>query len=188
MRTPTTAICATATLTLVCAAPSKSGTPASPDNTTAAGTVLASTAFEEGELIPVKYSGYGDNVSPELSWNEAPNGTRSFALICRDPDAPSGTFYHWIVFNTPDTLRRLPEGLGHGASLPFGGSQGNNSFGKVGYDGPRTPSGTHRYYFDLYALDRVLVLDQTATAGQLLEEVKGHVLARGSLMGKYAKP
>lgn len=180
-------VCATAALILACAAPSKSGTPATPDNTAAASMALASTAFEEGKLIPAKYSGYGENVSPDLSWNEVPGGTKSFALICRDPDAPAGTFYHWVVFNIPDTLRRLPEGLGHGPSLPFGGSQGTNSFRKVGYDGPKPPSGTHRYYFDLYALDGVLELDRTTTAGRLLEAMKGHVLAQGSLMGAYKR-
>lgn len=187
MRSLMLSVCATATLILACAAPSKSGTSATADNPAPAGMALVSAAFRDGELIPAKYSGYGDNVSPDLSWDEVPDGTRSLALICRDPDAPAGTFYHWVVFNIPDTLTRLPEGLGHGPALPRGGSQGTNSFRRVGYDGPRPPSGTHRYYFDLYALDGVLALDQTATAGRLQEAMKGHVLAQGSLMGKYAR-
>jgi Raf kinase inhibitor-like YbhB/YbcL family protein len=180
-------VCATAVLILACAAPSKSSTPATAGDTTAVGMALASTAFEEGEPVPVKYSGYGNNVSPELSWNEAPEGTKSFALICRDPDAPVGTFYHWVVFNIPDTVKRLPEGLGRDSLLPSGGLQGTNSFRKVGYDGPKPPSGTHRYYFDLYALDGAVDLDRTATAGRLLEAIEGHVLAKGSLMGRYKK-
>jgi Raf kinase inhibitor-like YbhB/YbcL family protein len=182
-----TSVCTTAALVLACAAPPKSGTPATAGNTTAGGMALASNAFEEGELIPARYSGYGDNVSPDLNWNDVPAGTKSFALICRDPDAPIGTFYHWVVFNIPDTVRRLPEGLGRDSLLPSGGLQGTNSFRKVGYDGPRPPSGTHRYYFDLYALDGVVELDHTATAGRVLEAMKGRVLAQASLMGKYKK-
>jgi Raf kinase inhibitor-like YbhB/YbcL family protein len=116
-----------------------------------------------------------------------PEGTKSLVLICRDPDAPSGTFYHWVSFNIPENARGLPEGIGRELSLPTGGTQGTNSFQRIGYDGPKPPSGTHRYYFDLYALDGVLALDQTATAGQLLKAVKGHVLAQASLMGKYRK-
>jgi len=180
-------VCATAALILACAAPSKSGTPATAEDTTSAGMALVSAAFKEGEHIPAKYSGYGENVSPDLSWDKVPAGTKSFALICRDPDAPVGTFYHWVVFNIPGRVKQLPEGLERLAALPFGGSQGTNSFRNVGYDGPRPPSGTHRYYFDLYALDEVLALDRTASAGRLLEAIRGHVLVQASLMGKYAK-
>ena len=182
--TLTASICA---LVLACAAPQKGGKAETADRTAPAGMVLVSTAFKEGELIPVKYSGYGENVSPDLAWEDAPEGVQSFALVCRDPDAPGGTFYHWVLFNIPDTVMRLPEGLGHVPALSFGGTQGTNSFRRVGYDGPKPPTGTHRYYFDLYALEGVLALDQTATAGRLLEAMKGHVLGQGSLMGTYAR-
>jgi hypothetical protein len=174
-------------LMLACAAPPKSGKAEVGRDNTGKGMLLTSTAFNDGELIPDRYSGYGDNVSPDLSWTQVPEGVRSFVLICRDPDAPGGTFYHWVVSTMPDTLRQLPEGLGHAAALRFGGTQGMNSFRKVGYDGPKPPTGTHRYYFDLYAIDAAWMLDQTTTAGQMLERMKGHVLAKASLMGKYTR-
>jgi Raf kinase inhibitor-like YbhB/YbcL family protein len=174
-------------LVLTCAAPQKGGKAETTGQTPASGMALVSTAFGEGELIPRKYSLYGENVSPELDWDKVPAGVKSFALICRDPDAPGGTFVHWVLFNIPDTVKRLPEGLGRESALSFGGTQGTNSFRRVGYDGPKPPSGTHRYYFDLYALDGMLELDQTATAGRLQQAMKGHVLAQASLMGKYKK-
>ena len=187
MRSPVFFACATVVLILACAAPQKGGKAETTDKTVPAGMVLVSTAFREGEPVSLKYSAYGENVSPDLAWEHAPEGVRSYALICRDPDAPGGTFYHWVVFNIPDTVKLLPDGLGRTVTLPFGGTQGTNSFGRSGYDGPRPPSGTHRYFFDLYALDGVLALDQTATASRLLEAMKGHVLAQASLMGKYKK-
>ncbi len=174
-------------LVLACAAPQKNGKAETMGQTPASGMALVSTAFGEGELIPRKYSLYGENVSPDLSWDKAPQGTRSFALICRDPDAPGGTFVHWVLFNIPDTVKRLPEGLGRELTLPGFGVQGRNSFHRVGYDGPKPPSGTHRYFFDLYALDTRLALDQSATADRLLAAVKGHVQAQASLMGTYTR-
>jgi Raf kinase inhibitor-like YbhB/YbcL family protein len=149
--------------------------------------VLVSAAFTAGDSIPTRYSLYGENISPDLSWDKVPEGTKSFALICRDPDAPSGTFYHWVMFNIPENVRGLPEGLGRTATLPDVGIQGRNSFRRVGYDGPKPPSGTHRYYFDLYALDARPALSQAATADRVLGAMKGHVLAQASLMGKYTK-
>jgi hypothetical protein len=148
---------------------------------------LVSAAFTAGETIPIRYSLYGENLTPDLTWDKVPEGTKSFALTCRDPDAPSGTFYHWVLFNIPENVRGLPEGLGRDSILPLGGTQGTNSFRRVGYDGPKPPMGTHRYYFDLYALDGMLDLDRTATAGRLQQAMKGHVLAQASLMGKYKK-
>jgi Raf kinase inhibitor-like YbhB/YbcL family protein len=172
-------------LVLACAAPSKSSTAAAPDSSS--GMALASAAFAAGESIPTRYTLYGENLTPDLTWDKAPEGTRSFALTCRDPDAPGGTFVHWVLFNVPENARGLPEGLGRDPALPFGGTQGTNSFRRVGYDGPKPPMGTHRYYFDLYALDGMLELDRTATAGRLQVAMKGHVLAQASLMGKYKK-
>jgi hypothetical protein len=172
---------------LACAAPSKGGKADVGQQNTGKGMLLTSTAFTEGELIPPKNSGYGENVSPDLEWAQVPEGTSSFVLICRDPDAPGGTFYHWVVFGLLDTMRQLPEGLGHAPALRFGGTQGMNSFRKVGYDGPKPPTGTHRYYFDLYALDMMWMLDQTTTAEQMLERMKGHIIAQATLMGKYTR-
>lgn len=168
---------------LACGGPSERGTAAVQSDST--GMVLSSGSFAAGDSIPKRYSLYGENISPDLAWERAPEATKGFALVCRDPDAPGGTFYHWVLFNVPENVRSLPEGIGRDPALPMGGTQGTNSFRHVGYDGPRPPGGTHRYYFELYALDGVLTLDETATAGRLLEAVKGHVLARASLMGKY---
>ncbi len=177
--------CATTLTLLACAAPSKGSAAVNTEGSSTM--VLTSTAFSDGELIPKKYTLYGDNVSPDLAWEKAPDGVRSFALICGDPDAPAGTFYHWVLFNIPDSVKSLPEGVGRTATLPSGGIQGTNSFRHVGYDGPKPPSGTHRYYFDLYALDGALALDSTATAGRVLEAIRGHTLAKASLMGRYEK-
>jgi Raf kinase inhibitor-like YbhB/YbcL family protein len=187
VKSPVFLACATVALILACAAPQKEGKVEATDKTAPDAMVLVSAAFLAGESIPTRYSLYGENLSPDLTWDKVPEGTRSFALICRDPDAPSGTFYHWVLFNVPEEVRGLPEGIGRDVSLPTGGTQATNSFRQVGYDGPKPPTGTHRYYFDLYALDRMLELDQTATAGTLLEAMKGHVLGKASLMGKYRK-
>jgi Raf kinase inhibitor-like YbhB/YbcL family protein len=187
VKSPIFFACATVALILACAAPQKDGKAEATDKTAPDAMVLASAGFVAGESIPTRYSLYGENISPDLTWDKVPEGTKSFAVICRDPDAPSGTFYHWVLFNISEDVRGLPEGLGREPSLPTGGTQGMNSFRQVGYDGPRPPSGTHRYYFDLYALDGMLALDQTATASQLLKAIKGHVLAQASLMGQYAR-
>ena len=179
--------CSAAALLLACAAPQQGGKVESSKPAPASGMVLTSTVFKEGELIPAKYSGYGENASPDLAWTGAPEATVCFVLICRDPDAPGGTFYHWVMFNIPDTVSHLPEGLGRSPMLRFGGGQGMNSFRRVGYDGPRPPMGTHRYYFDLYALNMNWMLDETTTANQLLERMQGHIITQASLMGKYTK-
>jgi Raf kinase inhibitor-like YbhB/YbcL family protein len=173
---------------LSCAAPQKSAKPEAAEKGANKRMLLVSTAFTDGNRIPVKYTGYGANVSPDLAWTRVPEGTRSFALVCRDPDAPAGTFYHWVAFNIPDTVRQLPENMPKTVGLACGGAQGKNSFRHTGYDGPRPPSGSvHRYYFDLYALDGTLVLSQDADAGELLAALTGHVLATASLMGTYAQ-
>jgi Raf kinase inhibitor-like YbhB/YbcL family protein len=184
MRTIMTLVSA-CVLVLACAAPSKSSTAAAPDSTS--GMALASASFTAGESIPTRYTLYGENLTPDLTWDKAPEGTKSFALTVRDPDAPGGSFVHWVLFNMPENARCLPEGLARDSILPLGGTQGTNSFRRVGYDGPRPPNGTHRYYFDLYALDGMLELDPTATAGRLQQAMKGHVLAQASLMAKYKK-
>jgi Raf kinase inhibitor-like YbhB/YbcL family protein len=149
---------------------------------------LTSTAFRQGEVIPQEYTGDGRNVSPSLKWPDPPTGTRSFALICEDPDAPRGTFTHWVVLNLPAESRELTEGLPQETTLPDGTAQGTNDFGKVGYGGPSPPPGKpHRYVFKLYALDRQLNLPASATKTNLLAAMKGHVLAEGQLMGTYSR-
>ncbi len=149
---------------------------------------LTSSAFKEGELIPKKYTCEGPDASPLLRWGNPPQGTRSFALIADDPDAPVGTWVHWVIFNLPADARELPEGVPAQDTLPNGARQGLNDFKRVGYGGPCPPPGKpHRYYFKLYALDKVLDLKPRVTKAQILDASKGHVLAEAQLMGKFGR-
>jgi Raf kinase inhibitor-like YbhB/YbcL family protein len=149
---------------------------------------LTSTGFGQGTTIPKQYTGDGADRSPPLAWSEPPSGTKSLALVCDDPDAPLGTWVHWVLFNLPAQTRELAEGLPTTETLGNGAKQGKNDFGNIGYGGPAPPSGTsHRYYFRLYALD--VTLDQLpgATKAQLVDAMKGHVLAEGRLVGNYGR-
>jgi Raf kinase inhibitor-like YbhB/YbcL family protein len=149
---------------------------------------LTSPAFEEGQMIPKECTGEGQDVSPPLQWADPPAGTRSFALICDDPDAPGKTWVHWEIFNIPAEARSLEEGIGHDSELPDGAKQGKNDFKKVGYGGPMPPPGKpHRYLFKLYALDTTLDLPAGSTKQQVEQAMKGHILAEGQLMGKYQR-
>lgn len=149
---------------------------------------VTSPAFAEGGSIPSKYTCDGQDVSPPIKWNSVPDGTQSIALIADDPDAPNGTWVHWVVYDLPPSLRELPEKVPSDEEiLGNGGRQGITDFGRIGYGGPCPPSGTHRYYFKVYALDRVLGLSPGATKGQLLKAMEGHLLAEGHLMAKYAR-
>jgi len=148
---------------------------------------LKSSAFEEGGMIPKKYSCDGPNVSPPLEWESGPSGCKAFALICDDPDAPMGTWVHWVVYNISARVNRLAEGISASKVLDDGTLQGTNDFRKIGYGGPCPPGGTHRYYFKIYALDAPLKLDSGATKSQLLRAMEGHILAQGQLMGKYRR-
>jgi Raf kinase inhibitor-like YbhB/YbcL family protein len=149
---------------------------------------LTSTAFQQGETIPKQYTADGRNASPPLKWSEPPPGTRSLALVCEDPDAPRGTFTHWVVFKLPAESRELSEAIPKEATLPNGTVQGTNGFGEVGYGGPSPPAGKpHRYFFKLFALDRPLELQPGATKDQLLAAARGHVLGEAELMGTYGR-
>jgi len=148
---------------------------------------VTSTAFAEGAMIPVKFTGDGEDVSPPLSWTGAPEGTKSFALINDDPDAPVGTWVHWVLFNIPAHVTGLPENVPPNAKLADGSVHGKNSWGRLGYGGPKPPSGTHRYFFKIYALDTTLQLAPGADKAELLRAMEGHVLAQGQLMGKYTR-
>ncbi len=143
---------------------------------------LESTAFAANALIPSKYTCDGENISPPLAWNDLPTGTQSIALIVDDPDAPQRTFVHWVVYDIPATVSQLPEQI---ASNDFQGVQGKNDFGKLGYGGPCPPTGTHRYFFKLYALDKKLGLTTGATKEQVLTAMEGHVLGQAELIGQY---
>jgi len=149
---------------------------------------LTSTAFAAGDPIPTKYACDGDNVSPPLEWDEPPTGTRSLALIMDDPDAPSGEFVHWVLYDLPATLRGLPEGVSIDEKPSQGGTNGTNGAGRSGYTGPCPPSGTHRYFFRLYAVDYELDASPGLTKNQLLQAMAGDILAQGELMGTYSRP
>ena len=148
---------------------------------------ISSSAFAAGQSIPAIYSCLGRSVSPPLSWTGAPAGTASFALIMDDPDAPIGTFVHWVIFNIPASGSGLPEAVPGSAKLTDGTLQGSNGAGQTGYAGPCPPSGTHRYFFKLYALDTVLNLPSGASKDQLLKAMQGHILAQGELIGTFNK-
>ena len=148
---------------------------------------ITSTAFEQGGMIPEKYTCDGMDISPPLAWKSLPDDAKSLALICEDPDAPAGTWVHWVLYNLSPEIRKLTEHLPIDKTLANGAMQGTNDFGKTGYGGPCPPGGTHRYYFKLYALDTDPGVEPGITKAQLLEAIKGHVLAEGQLMGKYKR-
>ncbi len=148
---------------------------------------VSSSAFEEGDMIPIKYTCDGEDVSPPLAWEGVPEGTRSIALICDDPDAPVGTWVHWVLYNLPPDSKGLPEAVPPAEVLENGARHGKNDWQRLGYGGPCPPGGTHRYYFKVYALDTVLELESGTTKAQLLEAMEGHVLAEGQLMGRYKR-
>jgi Raf kinase inhibitor-like YbhB/YbcL family protein len=152
--------------------------------------LLTSGAFPAGGGIPARYTCDGTDVSPALAWSGTPAGTAAFALLVDDPDAPGGTWVHWVLFNLPGTLTALPEGVpGTDAPRGLGGAlQGRNDFRKVGYGGPCPPAGpAHRYFFRLYALDAALPLRAGAERGDVERAMRGHVLAETTLMGTYAR-
>ena len=142
---------------------------------------ITSSAFQEGANIPSKFSCDGANTSPPLQISDVPSEAKSLVLIVDDPDAPSGLFTHWEVWNISPQTSTIAEG-----STPKG-VQGLNDFGKSGYGGPCPPSGTHRYYFKIFALDRELDLPFGAKRGQLDAAIKAHIIAQGELMGRYSR-
>ncbi|MCX8009973.1 MAG: YbhB/YbcL family Raf kinase inhibitor-like protein [Ignavibacteria bacterium] len=148
---------------------------------------VESSAFKEGEFIPSKYTCDGENISPQIKWSNYPKETKSFALINDDPDAPIGDWVHWVVYNIPADVNELNENQPSTKTLNNGAVQGLNDWKKFGYGGPCPPSGTHRYFFKIFALDSILKLEPGATKKQLLDAMKGHILAEGKLMGKYSR-
>ena len=149
---------------------------------------LSSSAFSPNGDIPGQFTCQGEDISPDLAWKNAPAKARTFALIVHDPDAPrAGGFTHWVVYNIPAKEKHLPRAVPRGEKLPAGGLQGKNDFEQVGYRGPCPPSGTHRYYFYLYALDAELNLHAGASKDELESAIKGHVIGKAELMGKYKK-
>jgi len=148
---------------------------------------IKSSVFNEGEIIPQKYTCDGADISPPLAWDGAPVNTKSLALISDDPDAPMGTWVHWVIYNIPPAVKELPENIPPTKTLENGAQQGTNDFGKIGYGGPCPPRGIHRYYFKLYALDKVLDNEPGLTKAELLKVMEGHIVAQGQLMGRYQR-
>jgi Raf kinase inhibitor-like YbhB/YbcL family protein len=149
---------------------------------------LSSPAFRQGQPIPAGFTCDGDDRSPTLAWSGAPTETRSFALLCEDPDAPRGMWVHWVLFNLPADAVELEEGVPPLPELPSGARQGANDWSRPGYGGPCPPPGNpHRYFFRLYALDALLNLAPGATRADLQTAMSGHVLADTSLMGTYQR-
>ncbi len=151
---------------------------------------ISSPVFSDGEHIPPKYTCEGSNISPPLDLvtsklSISDNG--SIALICDDPDAPGGTWIHWVIFNLPPEISSLPEMVMPREELENGALQGSNSWGNIGYSGPCPPSGTHRYYFKVYALDVKLNLSSGVTKEEVLRAMEGHILDEGQLMGTYTR-
>lgn len=149
---------------------------------------IESLAFQHGTSIPRKHTCDGADVSPALRWSEAPPGSKGFALICDDPDAPAGTWVHWVIYGIPTSASGLPEGVPHTPGLPDGSKQGLNDFRKTGYGGPCPPRGRpHRYVFRLYALSAEPGLGPGAGKAQLLRAIEGKVLAQAELVGTYGR-
>lgn len=149
--------------------------------------VVSSSFVHEG-VIPVKFTGEGRDVSPALSWSGVPAAAQSMAVICDDPDAPSGNWIHWIIYNLPPDVAKIEENIPKMAVLPNGVSQGVNTWGRFGYNGPLPPPGPfHRYFFKIYALDQIITLQGKVTKEMLEKAMDGHILAQGALMGKFKR-
>jgi Raf kinase inhibitor-like YbhB/YbcL family protein len=149
---------------------------------------ISSDVFENGSMLSSEYTCDGSDVSPDLSWDTVPAGTRSITLIVDDPDAPGKTWVHWVIYNIPANSTGLPLGVPKNNTLDDGSLQGKNDFGWIGYNGPCPPPGKpHRYFFKIYALDTTLNLKSGGTKSQLETAMSGHILAQGEMVGKYGR-
>ena len=146
---------------------------------------LTSVAFKEGQSIPRTYTCDGVNISPPLEWSGVPKTATTLAIVVDDPDAPAGTWVHWVLYNLPADNIGVVENVPPGDDLKAGGFQGKNDFGKLGYGGPCPPSGTHRYFFRIYALDSDLPLKAGATKADVIKAMEGHIVLQGQLIGTY---
>mgnify|MGYP006285152557 CR=1 FL=1 len=148
---------------------------------------LRSNAFSEGSAIPKQYSCDGQDISPPLQWQDVPAGTETFVLIADDPDAPVGTWVHWVIYDIPERARELQENYPKQEVDSDGSKQGVNDFKKIGYGGPCPPGGAHRYYFKLYALDTSLDAEAGLSKNEILKRMENHVLDEAQLMGSYSR-
>ncbi|MCK4500079.1 YbhB/YbcL family Raf kinase inhibitor-like protein, partial [Candidatus Babeliales bacterium] len=147
--------------------------------------IVESNAFNDGETLPIDYTCDGKDISPPLSWKNLPKETQSVALLCDDPDAPMGTWIHWILFNISPSITTLTEAVDE--ATISGAIRGNNSWNRTGFGGACPPTGEHRYIFRIYALDTKLSLTEGATKTEILNNIKGHVLGMGNLTGRYSR-
>ncbi len=149
---------------------------------------LICSEFRNLDLIPKKYTCDGQNLSPPLSWNDPPEGTKAMVIIMDDPDAPMGVFTHWVLFNIPNDATELPEGYPNQPSFEDGSIQGINDFGKLGYGGPCPPPGLpHNYSFRLYAVDVKLSLKAGVSKIEVIDAIKGHIMSQAELIGRYGR-
>ncbi|MCM8779396.1 MAG: YbhB/YbcL family Raf kinase inhibitor-like protein [Candidatus Omnitrophica bacterium] len=149
---------------------------------------IESNSFRHNEFIPQRFTCEGENVSPHLSWRDIPEGTESFAIICDDPDAPMGTWVHWVIYDIPKEVKEFKEGTPPQGELPLGAKQGVNDFGKLGYGGPCPPPGKpHHYFFKIFALKRKLNLPPGLTKQKLLEAMEGYIIEKTELVGRYKR-
>jgi len=148
---------------------------------------VSSPAFHEGGMIPVKYTCDGEDISPPLTFEGIPKETKSLTLISDDPDAPMGTWVHWVFYNLPPDTKNVQEKVPSDEKLKNSARHGLTDFGRFGYGGPCPPSGTHRYYFKVYALDVMLTISGKVTKKDVVKAMEGHILAEGRLMGKYKR-
>lgn len=148
--------------------------------------MVSSPAFKHEGLMPKDHTCDGKDISPALEWSGLPNNTKSIALICDDPDAPMGTWIHWVVFNIPASIKEIGAGADE-KSLGPSVRQGKNSWNRLGYGGACPPSGEHRYFFRVYAIDTMLEVKNEPTKAQLIDAMKGHVLAEGEIMARYTR-
>jgi Raf kinase inhibitor-like YbhB/YbcL family protein len=171
-----------------CASRSQLANPPPQTSTTSKAEIkLTSVAFNEGQTIPRAYTCDGANISPPLEWSGVPKTAKTLAIVCDDPDAPGGTWVHWVIYNLPADNIGLVENLPASENLKAGGFQGKNDFGKTAYGGPCPPSGTHHYFFRIYALDSELPLKAGATNAELMKAMEGRTLLQGQLMGTYRR-
>lgn len=149
---------------------------------------LKSSAFMHGAVIPVEHTGDGIDVSPPLEWSDVPKETVAFVLICDDPDAPAGTWVHWVLYDIPANITKLEKNIPKDKIVLSSAKQGMNDFGRIGYNGPAPPQGKpHRYFFKLYAISKLTGLSLGATKQQVLNAIKGNILAECSFMGIYQR-
>lgn len=148
---------------------------------------IRSSVFDDKAMIPEKYTCDGKNISPSLEWSDFPDITESFVIICDDPDAPGKVWVHWVIYDIPKHVISLEEDIPGIEVLENGAIQGKNDFGYIGYGGPCPPSGTHRYYFKIYALDIKLQKKPGLRKNQILDLIEPHIIAEAELMGKYAR-